>query len=225
MLRAVQRREVDAPFDYNYRDLSTLPPVEAGCVTNWVSNCRIVIHYPEHIHPLWAVDRQVFDEEDDTLLIRDDTCIACHNTADAMGMPMVPAAQLDLSDGDSTEEPDHLRSYRELLFNDNEQVVLDGALQDLLVPAFDANGAPLFEEDADGNPVLDDMGNPVRVMVPVTVNPTLFVVGALNSPRFFSLFEPGGTHAGRLSEVELKLISEWIDIGGQYYNDPFVVPQ
>jgi hypothetical protein len=23
---------------------------------------------------------------------------------------------------------------------------------------------------------------------------------------------------------EMRLISEWLDIGGQYYNDPFVAP-
>ena len=61
--------------------------------------------------------------------------------------------------------------------------------------------------------------------MPVNVVPTLNVVGALFSPRFFDLFNLGGTHAGRLTDAELKLISEWIDIGGQYYNDPFVVPQ
>jgi hypothetical protein len=45
------------------------------------------------------------------------------------------------------------------------------------------------------------------------------------SPRFFSRFNPGGTHAGWLTPAELKLISEWLDIGAQYFNDPFAVPQ
>ena len=56
------------------------------------------------------------------------------------------------------------------------------------------------------------------------VTPSLQVAGANLSPRFFDLFAPGGTHDGRLTGVELKLISEWIDIGGQYYNDPFAAP-
>ena len=145
-------RDVDDSFDYNYRDLSTRPPVDSGCVSNWGSNCRIAIHYPEHIHPLWAVDRRKFDESDGSL-IGDDTCVSCHSGEDEMGMPVIPAAQLDLSDGASGEEPAHLNSYRELLFDDNEQVVVNGALQDLLVPAFDENGAPLFELDAQGDPV------------------------------------------------------------------------
>jgi hypothetical protein len=28
-------------------------------------------------------------------------------------------------------------------------------------------------------------------------------------------------HAGMLSPAELRLISEWLDIGAQYYNNPF----
>ena len=34
----------------------------------------------------------------------------------------------------------------------------------------------------------------------------------------------GGTHAGWLSPAELKLVSEWTDIGAQYFNDPFLAP-
>ena len=48
--------------------------------------------------------------------------------------------------------------------------------------------------------------------------------GALASGRFFDLFAPGGSHAGRLAPAELRLIAEWLDIGAQYYNDPFAVP-
>ena len=32
-------------------------------------------------------------------------------------------------------------------------------------------------------------------------------------------------HTGTLNPAELKLIAEWLDIGGQYYNNPFAVPQ
>jgi hydrazine synthase alpha subunit-like protein/WD40 repeat protein len=217
-------RPKDASFAYNYSDLSTTPPVDPGCVTNWNAACRISIHYPDHIHPIWSVNRQTLDVDGITVLA-DDTCTSCHNVVDAANMPMVPAAQLDLSDGPSPDEADHLKSYRELLFNDNEQEVVDGALQDVLVQATDGNGNLLFETDADGNLILDVDGNPIPVLVPVNTTPSLNVGGAAISPRFFSLFAPGGSHAGRLTDAELKIVSEWIDIGGQYYNDPFVVPQ
>jgi hypothetical protein len=44
------------------------------------------------------------------------------------------------------------------------------------------------------------------------------------SPRFFDIFAAGGSHAGRLSVAELRLLSEWVDIGAQYYNNPFNAP-
>ncbi len=217
-------RTKDPSFAYLYTNLSTPPPVDAGCVTNWTAACRITVHYPDHIHPIWAVDRRIFDTDGITL-VSDDTCTSCHNIVDGDGAAMVPMAQLDLSDGPSAEEADQLKSYRELLFNDNEQELVDGAVQDRLVQATDGNGNLLFETNADGTLVLDADDNPIPVLVPVGVTPSLSVAGANFSPRFFDLFGPAGSHQGRLSEAELKLISEWIDVGGQYYNDPFVVPQ
>jgi hypothetical protein len=54
--------------------------------------------------------------------------------------------------------------------------------------------------------------------------------GAGTSARFFNRFEqppgPDDTvdHRGYLTDAELKLISEWLDLGAQYYNNPFAVP-
>jgi hypothetical protein len=55
----------------------------------------------------------------------------------------------------------------------------------------------------------------------VPVAPSLAAGSARGSPRFFSRFAAGGTHAGRLTPAELRLISEWVDIGAQYFNNPF----
>jgi hypothetical protein len=49
--------------------------------------------------------------------------------------------------------------------------------------------------------------------------------GANSSTRFFIKFDAGGTHQGYLTSAELKLLSEWLDIGAQYYNDPFAAPE
>ncbi|MFT7652032.1 MAG: hypothetical protein ACI9UU_001139 [Candidatus Azotimanducaceae bacterium] len=216
-------RAKDASFSYDYADLTTTPPVEAGCVTNWQAACRITIHYPVNIHPLWSVDRRTLDVDGITVLA-DDTCTSCHSNQDDMGATVLPVAQLDLSDGPSAQEADHLKSYRELLFNDAEQEVLNGALQDLLVQDTDANGNLLFLMDANGDLILDINDDPIPILVTISITPSLSTAGATLSPRFFSGFDAGGTHAGRLSDAELKLVSEWIDIGGQYYNDPFAVP-
>jgi hypothetical protein len=118
----------------------------------------------------------------------------------------VPAAQLELTDGPSADVPTHFHAYRELLATDAEQEVVNGALQDRLVQTGidPVTGLPQFST--------------------VPVAPSLRAGNAGGSVSFFSLFAPGGTHAGRLSPAELKLVSEWTDIGAQYFNDPFLAP-
>ncbi len=197
-------RPADASFSYRYNQLSTLAPTSATCQSNWSSLCRITIHYPNHQHPLWALPRLVLDAGG--ALIADNTCTGCHSPADAAGAVRVPAGQLDLSGGPSPDEADHLVSYRELLFTDNAQEVNMGALQDILVPG----------------PIDPVTGLPT--LVPVPVNPSMSAAGARSSATFFSRFDAGGSHAGRLTPAELRLIAEWLDIGGQYYNDPFMAP-
>jgi hypothetical protein len=200
-------RAPDPSFAYRYAQLTTpvpLPPTSAGCQSAWNALCRITIHYPDHIHPIWSVPRIVTDAMGN--VVADHTCTSCHSPADAAGAVRVPAGQLDLSGGPSPDEADHLVSYRELLFTDNAQEVNMGALQDILVP-----GPP--------DPVT---GLPTQV--PVPVNPSMSAAGAQASTAFFSRFDAGGTHAGWLTPAELRLIAEWLDIGGQYYNDPFAAP-
>jgi len=202
------------PYLYDTLDPTTAEPTSTACLTTWTYLCRIVINYETTIHPIWQQDRGVLD-----------TCINCHTDTDAMGADRVPDAQLDLTNGISNQNANHFKSYRELMFGDNEQE-LDamGALVDRLVQATDGMGNPLFEVDANGDQILDGMGNPIPVMVTIPVGRSMSSAGALSSPRFFNIFAPGGTHDGRLTPAELKLIAEWIDIGGQYYNNPFDVP-
>jgi len=220
----IAQRAADAPFEYRYQDLSTTAPINSACSPLWQANCRITIHYQDHVHLIWAVNRQTLDLDGITVL-EDFTCTSCHTNTDAMGAPQVPISQLDLSDGASNDVPDHFKSYRELLFNDNEQVLDNGALVDRAEPAFDGDGNPIFEVDEDGILILDTDGNLIPVLRTFNVAPSLRTTGAITSSNFFSRFRAGGTHAGYLTPAELKLLAEWIDIGGQYYNDPFVVPQ
>ncbi len=205
-------RAPDASFSYAYADLTTPPPTSLNCMTQpWTSNCRIIINYETHIHPLWAAARPVLDNMGNPVLDANgmpvtNDCVNCHTPVDAAGVVRVPAGQLDLSDGLSPDEPDHFNAYRELLFPDDEQELNMGALQDRLVQ----DGV-----DADGNPIF----------VTVTVNPSMRVAGANASDRFFSRFEAGQSHDGYLSDAEKRLIAEWLDVGAQYYNNPFDVPQ
>jgi hypothetical protein len=142
------------------------------------------------------------------------TCITCHTPKDAANAAKVPDGQLDLTDGPSNDEPLQENAFRELLFNDNEQEVNMGVLQDRLVPV------PVIDP-VTGMQAIDPVtGLPVTTLVPVTVSPSL-AAGSARGSRFFSKFAPGGTHAGRLTPAELRLISEWVDIGAQYFNNPF----
>ncbi len=208
-------RALDNTISLRYEELQSAAPLESGCLNDWQASCRITIHYPEHIHPLWNTSRVTVDA--------DNTCTACHSPTDAMNAAQVPAAQLDLTDGPSTDQPDHLKSYRELLFGDVEQEVVNGALIDRLVPVFDNAGNQIFETDEDGELILDAEGNPIPVLTTVGVRQTMFTGGARSSDDFFEKFDEGGSHEGFLSLAELRLIAEWLDVGGQYYNDPFEV--
>ncbi len=70
---------------------------------------------------------------------------------------------------------------------------------------------------------------PQTIVVNMTTGATETVgpfmnAGAANgglSAQFFSLFAAAGQHPGWLNPAELRLISEWLDIGAQNYNNPF----
>ena len=211
-------------FSLAYRDLRTPPPTSAACLDRWGATCRITIHYEIHIHPLWGVDRRVFDELGN--LLEDRTCNTCHSPADAEGNAQVPAAQLDLADGPSDQEPDHFKSYRELMFPDNElELDENGLLVERMVQQVDGEGNPVFVTDEEGNLVLDPVtGEPIPVLVPVRARGPSMSTASASAGTFMATFDAGGAHEGWLEPAELRLIAEWLDIGGQYYNDPFAVP-
>ena len=52
----------------------------------------------------------------------------------------------------------------------------------------------------------------------------IFILYFIASVAFFAPFGPGGSHEGWLSPAELRLLSEWTDIGAQYFNNPFDAP-
>lgn len=190
-------RPRDASFSYSYADLATPAPAPADCISAWRSGCRITIHYERHIHPLWSRPR--------VTPAADDTCTSCHTNRSAAGAAQVPAGQLELTDGPSGDQPDHLHAYRELLATDAEQELAGGAVRDRLV-------------QVGVDPVT---GQAQFATVPVASS--LRAGNARGSP-FFAIFAAGGSHAGRLTPAELRLLSEWVDGGAQYYNDPFVAP-
>ena len=207
-----------------------LPTTEACIVAGqWSGGCRITINYLDSIHPLWEADRRNCDQSGN--LISDTTCTSCHRSQDQLG-DIVPAGQLELTGGPSVDQNGFITSYAELRFSDNRQHLDEGALTDLIIytPTGEFEREEPLEGEELGALILDELGNPIEI-IDESFDPLeipLNTAGARNQnsqEHFFSLFQPGGTHYGYLSESELKLISEWIDIGGQYYNNPFDAPQ
>jgi hypothetical protein len=134
----------------------------------------------------------------------DNSCLSCHTDKDPVnGATRVPAGQLDLSATPDTDEPDHFVSYRKLLFAHNAQELnaTMTALQDICLQR---------DLITDVCILFQSVGAPMRAL-------------DANISRFFAAMN-NPTHAGFMTEAEQRLISEWLDIGAQYYNDPFLAP-
>lgn len=186
-----------------YNDLTTSAPATNGCIANWSATCRVVINYEDHIQLIWEAPR-TNDAAQSAI------CTDCHNRVNPVNSAaQVPAGQLELTSGPSNDALSNngnnlrIKSYQDLFIGDVVLELNAGAngLQRQQVPGF----------DADGNPI----------MVDVTIS------ASIPSGRFANVFRTGGTHDGgrtRLSPAELKLIGEWLDIGAQYFNNPFDAP-
>jgi len=210
-------------IDVRYTSLQTPAPISNACAQQWTSLCRATINYEEHIQPLFERSRVVLDDLGEPMT--DHTCVTCHAPQDEQGQAQIPAGQLDLTASPAVDNNEQITSYRELLFADNEQELVDGVLRDRLVQARDAQGNPLFERDENGELILDPEGNPIPVMVPVRVAAVARSGSAAASAALFGRFAAGESHENFMSPAELRLISEWLDIGAQVYNNPFAVPQ
>ncbi|HKX95394.1 MAG TPA: hypothetical protein VJM48_11885 [Methylibium sp.] len=157
-----------------------------------------VINYPQHIAPLWTRARGSAGAN---------TCTTCHSDP----------ARLDLRS--TIAGTGRMSSYEELLLGD---------------PLLDANGNPVTR--------LED-GVPVVQRGPALVETSSGAANTAGQARKSRLTEilfgetllagsaartefptPPGTapnHATLLNAAEKRLLVEWMDLGGQYYNDPF----
>ncbi len=238
--------EIPPVLDLRYASLDVLMaagiPASAQCTpgavadAKWDFTCRTIINYEDSIHPLWSLPRT-----DTATGLLDRTCTSCHSNQDAANAPMVPMAQLDLSDGlrGNDNDPDRFKSYQELFVQDRVQwQLVGGAL------------TPVTEEVQARDPVTNELlfetmvdpvtGEVVQVIDPVTMMPipimitrnvpaeeapSMRVNGAIASSRFFDRFNtPGDLHEGLLTPAELRLLYEWLDIGAQYFNNTFDAP-
>jgi Tol biopolymer transport system component len=190
--------------------IPSTPPMIIGNCVPWSAQCRITIHYANpasnpadlFIQNLWTTARGPV-----VAGVATQTCTNCHNPVSLANQVQVPAGQIDLTSSASTTDATIVTSYEDVLFQHDELTLNMGVLQDLTVT---------------------DPGPP-PTQVPVMLAAPMAAGDAAASTAFLRMFDgtfhdPVLDHTGFLTSGELRLISEWLDIGGQYYNDPFVAP-
>jgi hypothetical protein len=208
---------------YRYRDVPA-SPTSLACQDEWSWRCRAIINYETVIHPLWSQPRLVLGDNDNDPMTPDgpmpdgnggflnNNCLNCHTPTDPLNAnaARVPAGQLDLFTDAPRDVALQHSVYRELLVTDNLQVLENGVVIDFVV----------IIQDADGNdiPVFTPYPSPARAG------------SARASSDFFDRFtdpnDPSyAIHGNILSKAELRLMAEWLDIGAQYYNNPFDAPE
>jgi hypothetical protein len=173
-------------------DLQTLAPATTGVR-------RGVINYPEHIQPLWTRARGPNGAH---------TCTNCHSDA----------AVLDLRG--TTSGTGRLTSYEELLVGD--PIIDTGTGLPRIVIR---DGEPMVERGAPLVETSSGAGNSAGGTRKSRLGEILFgeelLAGAAARTAHPNPPNTAPNHAAMLNKAELRLVTEWMDLGGQYYNDPF----
>jgi len=153
-----------------------------------------IINYAQHVAPIWTRDRGA------------NTCTNCH----------ADPAKLDLRG--TTSGTGRLTSYEELMLGD---------------PLIDSTtGLPQIEiregvpEVVRGTPLVETMGgDAVGHTRGSRLGEILYgeVLKAGAEARVAHPNPPAGApdHAAILNRAELRVVTEWMDLGGQYFNNPF----
>jgi hypothetical protein len=190
-----------APISITYSGLSASPiKGPASCATTWsAKDCAIVINFQDHIQPILTAK-----------------CASCHSGIAA-------AAGLDLG---ATMSGEFARTmgYQSLLVGN---------------PLLDANGKPIITINEDGElmiarevpPVTPGSARGSRLIERMFEQPLLASASSTTQRAFC---RAGGTAcvnsatyqdhtaiASPLNASEKRIITEWIDIGGTYFNDPY----
>jgi hypothetical protein len=155
-----------------------------------------VINYPEHIAPLWTRDRGA------------QTCTNCHNGG----------ARLDLRS--TLAGSGRLVSYEELLVGDPR---LDPATGNPVVRLEEGvpvvQRGPALVETSSGARQTAGQARKSRLTEILWGQPLLAEAAARTAWPAPPLTAPD--HSRLLNRAEKRLLAEWMDLGGQYWNDPF----
>ena len=191
-----------APISITYSGLSASPVKgPASCATTWsAKDCAIVINFPDHIQPILTAK-----------------CSSCHSGTN-------PAAGLDLSAAMSGEFA-RTEGYQSLMVGN---------------PLLDANGKPIITVNEDGEfmiarevpPATPGHARGSRLIERMFEKP-LRADASSTSQRAFcrAIGQPSCVNSATyqdhtqipspLTPAEKRIITEWIDIGGTYFNDAY----
>jgi hypothetical protein len=230
-------------------DIHLPTPEQCTEADKWESTCRVVINYENHIQILWERPRAGVNGLADGTCIGCHTStdaggnpfakipggqLELLGTKGANNLPMLSYTELTATTQkqilDATNTLTNQIPVCELspvdLYEDIPQCVI----------VLDTNGLPTctgvancpFEQDALTNAILlDTLGNPTPRITTINVAATMSRGSARGSARFFNKFANFNAatdtvdHRGLLNASELKLLAEWLDIGGRYYNNAF----
>lgn len=184
-------------IDYLYTNLTTSSPTSLACQQNWQSHCRSVINYETIIHPLWGQPRLVVD--DLGMPVLDGNGMQLSNNCLNCHTPTDPANNMVRVPAGQLELQDGLSMDEPDHFHAYRELLVTDNLQVIV------NGA-----------LVDST---TQVASPASI------AGARASSDFFDRFDdPQDLHFNTLSRAELRLVAEWLDVGAQYYNNPFDAP-
>jgi len=180
--------------------LMTNLPIAQACVSVWSGSCLSIINYPTIINPLWSLVRG------DTSVnpLGSQNCTVCHTAArttmvGGVAVPMPPDGHLQLDADPAQSATAQLRAYTQLV---ETHPVLSLNMTNQLVDSGIAVPGSIAAGSANGSCFFATItGARMGCSVTGTVN-----------------------HAGFMTAAELRLLSEWVDIGAQYYNNPFDAP-
>ena len=154
-----------------------------------------IVNYPDHIQPLWTRDRGA------------NTCTTCH----------ADSKKLDL--GGTIAGSGRMVSYDELMLGD-PLVDANGVVQTRIEEGVTviARGAALVDTAASEGEALG-LARKSR-LVEILSGQTLM---ASADTRVAHPSPPASApdHSKMLNTAEKRLVAEWIDLGGKYYNDAF----
>jgi len=155
-----------------------------------------IINYPDHIQPLWTRNRG------------GNTCVTCHTDP----------AKLDLLG--TISGTGRLTSYEELMIGDPVIDPVTGLPQTRIEEGVVVivRGPALVNTDASEGEALG-LARKSRVAEIMFGESLMSDAGARTAHP-----NPPGTapdHSTMLNAAEKRLLAEWIDLGGKYYNDPF----